>query len=60
MLLEQCRPPNGGTAECGGFFVVALQTGFASPDGSQSAGTTSPEAGQGQVPPFCEDGQPCA
>ena len=23
MLLEQCRPLNGGMVECGGFFVVA-------------------------------------
>ena len=40
-------------AECGGFFRRRMmQTGFAHFDGSQSAGTTSPEAGLGRVRRF--------
>ena len=58
MLLEQCRPLNGGMVECGGVSSSQCKTGPALFDGSRSAGTTSPEAGQGRVRRFVRTGSP--
>ena len=58
MLLEQCRPLNGGKVRAGGFRRRAAKQAHGRFDGSRSAGTTSPEAGEGRVRRFVRAGSP--
>ena len=58
MLLEQCRPLNGGGCVCSGICHYGTQKALVPFDGSRSAGTTSPEAGQGRVRRFVRTGSP--
>ena len=58
MLLEQCRPLNGRRAVCGGICHYGTQKALVPFDGSRSAGTTSPEAGEGRVRRFVRAGSP--
>ena len=58
MLLEQCRPLNVGRVSVGGLLSSGNKNGPVPFDGSQSAGTTSPEAGQGRVLRFVRTGSP--
>ena len=52
MLLEQCRPLHGGRLVRAVFVGCAHLGRLLQLDGSQSAGTTSPEAGLGRVRRF--------
>ena len=53
MPFEECRPLNGGMAECGGFFVVApTKLALGRSDGSRRAGTTSRRASRWRIRPF--------
>ena len=52
MLLEQCRPLNGGGCVCSGICHYGTQKALVPFDGSRSAGTTSPETDQGRFRHF--------
>ncbi len=58
MLLEQCRPLNGRRAGVRRLCHYGTQKALVPFDGSRSAATTSPEAGQGRVLRFVRTGSP--
>ena len=58
MLLKQCRPLNGRRANVRRVLSYGTQKALVPFDGSRSAGTTSPEAGQGRVRRFVRTGSP--
>ena len=56
MLFEQCRPLHGGRLVRVAFVKCAHFGRLLRLDGSQNAGTTSQEAGQGRVRRFVRTG----